>query len=72
MGTHPIFESDFDCLTECRNKVRVKKEGEQNLLLLKRKRKIQETNIKLTKFNYFKLYFHIFNNYVYSFGDKKK
>merc|ERR1711892_1623069 len=19
MGTHPIFESDFDCLTECRN-----------------------------------------------------
>jgi len=18
MGTHPIFESDFDCLTECR------------------------------------------------------
>merc|ERR1712062_138953 len=20
MGTHPIFESDFDCLTECRKK----------------------------------------------------
>merc|ERR1712131_190712 len=20
MGTHPIFESDFDCLTECQNK----------------------------------------------------
>jgi len=19
MGTHPIFESDFDCLTECGN-----------------------------------------------------
>jgi len=19
MGTHPIFESDFDCLTECLN-----------------------------------------------------
>jgi len=19
MGTHPIFESDFDCLTECKN-----------------------------------------------------
>jgi len=19
MGTHPIFESDFDCLTECRD-----------------------------------------------------
>jgi len=22
MGTHPIFESDFDCLTEYRNSVR--------------------------------------------------
>merc|ERR1711934_226467 len=21
MGTHPIFESDFDCLTECRKKI---------------------------------------------------
>jgi len=21
MGTHPIFESDFDCLTECEMKI---------------------------------------------------
>jgi len=21
MGTHPIFESDFDCLTECQKRV---------------------------------------------------
>merc|ERR1712227_162952 len=33
MGTHPIFESDFDCLTECReslvkgSKLRQKKSG---------------------------------------------
>jgi len=23
MGTHPIFESDFDCLTEIQNEIRV-------------------------------------------------
>jgi len=27
MGTHPIFESDFDCLTEKYLKINKKKEG---------------------------------------------
>jgi len=26
MGTHPIFESDFDCLTEIRYRTREKKD----------------------------------------------
>jgi len=26
MGTHPIFESDFDCLTECRESSQILQE----------------------------------------------
>jgi len=24
MGTHPIFESDFDCLTDCKRKRKIR------------------------------------------------
>merc|ERR1711887_390877 len=31
MGTHPIFESDFDCLTDQKNQTKIiKNEGERN------------------------------------------
>merc|ERR1712035_300911 len=37
MGTHPIFESDFDCLTECL------------AMMIRRKRKIKIENMKMAK-----------------------
>jgi len=35
MGTHPIFESDFDCLTECCERFRPESELHLRLFLLK-------------------------------------
>merc|ERR1711937_911035 len=37
MGTHPIFEPDFDCLTECLT------------MMIKRKRKTKIENMKMEK-----------------------
>merc|ERR1711868_57396 len=31
MGTHPIFESDFDCLTECQNRKMIRKINEKQV-----------------------------------------
>merc|ERR1712037_348077 len=33
MGTHPIFESDFDCLTECRSKYKLLREKKSKSIL---------------------------------------
>merc|ERR1712064_241504 len=34
MGTHPIFESDFDCLTDCIKKKMFEKQQAENKLVL--------------------------------------
>jgi len=32
MGTHPIFESDFDCLTECQKRKQEREKRPKNRL----------------------------------------
>merc|ERR1711953_1039870 len=50
MGTHPIFESDFDCLTELRKMFRLSKgnQSRKNHKIINQTTKVSDTDTKLS------------------------
>merc|ERR1712131_576529 len=50
MGTHPIFESDFDCLTEFRKMFRLSKgnQSRKNHKIINQTTKVSDTDTKLS------------------------
>merc|ERR1712035_207246 len=50
MGTHPIFESDFDCLTEFRGMFRLSKgnQSRKNHKIINQTTKVSDTDTKLS------------------------
>jgi len=51
MGTHPIFESDFDCLTECNVVFNAKKPSTNHAPVLPEKEFFGKTRIYLYRTN---------------------